>query len=255
MHIDLTPSIAIVTGASKGIGRAIAVMLAGSGAKVALNYLGSGAETEAAVEEIRAAGGTAKAFQADVTQADQVKRLVREVAQAFGGHADIVINNAGHLVERCPNAEMTEELYDKIMDVNMRSTMLMCREVISPMKEMRRGKIVNMSSLAAHNAGGPGASIYAASKAAVLTYTKGLAKEMAPYGIRVNAISPGFIGQTDFHATFTPDEARKAIVAGIPLGREGTPQDVAGAALFLVSELSAYLTGETIEVNGGMNMR
>ncbi|WP_169084996.1 SDR family NAD(P)-dependent oxidoreductase [Paenibacillus sp. PL91] len=255
MNINLTGRIALVTGASGGIGRGVASMLAASGAKVALNYLNSRTGAEEAVAAIRAAGGEAEAFQADVTKPEQIEGMIRSVEAYFGGSIDLLVNNAGHLVQRLANEEMTEDLYTKVMDVNLKSTVFVSKYVIPGMKAKGRGSIVNMTSIAAHNGGGPGASIYAASKAAVLAYTKGLAKELAASGITVNGVSPGFIGQTAFHDTFTPDAARKATVQSIPLGREGTPEDVAGAVLFLVSELSSYLTGETIEINGGMFMR
>src|SRR5690606_5150680 len=137
----------------------------------------------------------------------EIERLVASVEESFGGTIDILVNNAGHLVQRLANAEMTEELYGKVMDVNMKSTVFVSKAVLPGMKERGGGRIVRMTSIAAHNGGGPGASIYAASKAAVLSYTKGLAKEVAGDGILVNAISPGFIGGTAFHATFTPDAA------------------------------------------------
>ncbi|AJY75800.1 SDR family NAD(P)-dependent oxidoreductase [Paenibacillus beijingensis] len=255
MNIDLTGKIALVTGASGGIGRAAALALAANGAAVAVNYLNSRGTAKQVAAEIAQNGGKAAALQADVTKVEEAQRLVRSAEEELGGSIDILVNNAGHLVQRLPNEEMTEELYNKVMDVNMKSTVFVSKAVIPGMKAKGAGQIVNLTSLAAHNGGGPGASIYAASKAAILTYTKGLAKELASCGIRVNAVSPGFIGQTAFHSTFTPEAAQKATIAGIPLGRAGTPEDVAGVILFLVSDLSAYLTGETIEVNGGMFMR
>ncbi|MDF2836420.1 MAG: short-chain dehydrogenase/reductase [Paenibacillus sp.] len=255
MKIDLTGKIALVTGASGGIGRGVATELGRHGAKVAVNYLNSGQGAAETVADIEALGGMARAFRADVTDIGAIDRMIAEIEEAFGGTVDILVNNAGHLVQRLANAEMTEELYAKVMDVNMKSAVFVSKAVLKGMKASGGGRIVNMTSIAAHNGGGPGASIYAASKAAVMAYTKGLAKEVAGDGILVNAISPGFIGGTAFHATFTPDAARQATVQGIPLRREGTPGDVAGAALYLVSELSAYVTGETIEINGGMFMR
>lgn len=255
MNIDLTGKVALVTGASGGIGRAIAIALASCGAKVALNYLNSREAAEQAAADIGRTGGTAAAIQADVSKAAEAERLVRATEEAFGSGPDILVNNAGHLVQRLANAEMTDELYGRVMDVNLKSAVFVSKAVIPGMAAAGGGRIVNLTSVAAHNGGGPGASIYAASKAAVLAYTKGLAKEVAGSGILVNAISPGFIGGTAFHAAFTPPAAREAAIRGIPLLREGTPEDVAGVALFLVSELSAYLTGETIEVNGGMFMR
>lgn len=255
MKIDLTGKIALVTGSNAGIGRAIALALAASGAKVGVNCLRNVAQGEETVAAIRDAGGEAVLVQADVTDPAQIDRLVSEVECAFGGTVDILVNNAGHMVRRLPNSEMTEEHYAQVMDVNLKSTVFMCQRVIDGMKAKGTGRIINMSSIAAQNGGGPGASIYAASKAAVSAYSKGLAKELAAGGITVNIVSPGFIGNTMFHTTFTSDAARQATISGIPLQREGTPEDVAGAVLYLASDLAAYLTGETIEINGGMMMR
>ncbi|MGG1554081.1 SDR family NAD(P)-dependent oxidoreductase [Paenibacillus ferrarius] len=255
MNINLTGKIALVTGSNAGIGRGIALALASQGAKVGVNCLSNVKQGEEVVEAIRAAGGEAVLVQADVTDVAQIDRLVREVEQTLGGTIDILVNNAGHLIQRVPNVDMTEELYDRIMNVNFKSVVFLSKRVLPAMKEKGFGRIINLTSVAAHNGGGPGASIYAASKGAVLTYTKGLAKEVASNGITVNNVSPGFIGNTMFHATFTSDAARQATINGIPLQREGTPYDVAGAVLYFASELGAYITGETIEVNGGMMMR
>lgn len=156
MHINLSGSIALVTGSSGGIGRAVALMLARSGAKVALNYLNSKESAEEAVAEIRGFGGEAHAFRADVTHVEQAEALVSEVEKAFGGPVTILVNNAGHLVQRLSNAEMTEELYNKVMDVNMKSTVFVSKAVIQGMKAAGTGRIVNMTSVAAHNGGGPG---------------------------------------------------------------------------------------------------
>ncbi|MCU6795193.1 glucose 1-dehydrogenase [Paenibacillus sp. WQ 127069] len=255
MNTQLNGKIALVTGSNAGIGRATAVLLAANGAKVGVSYLNNKEQGEETVAIIRQAGGQAELFQADVTDAAQIESLVSGVESAFGGTIDILVNNAGHMVQRVPNVDMTEEMYDKIMNVNLKSTVFMCKRVIPGMKAKGAGRIVNMASVAGHNGGGPGASIYAASKAAISAYSKGLAKEVAGDGVTVNIVSPGFIGQTAFHSTFTTDAARQATIGGIPLKREGTPEDVAGAVLYLTSELGAYLTGETIEVNGGMFMR
>lgn len=254
MSINLQGKTALVTGGNNGIGLAISQFLARAGAKVAVNYFSDAAAAERAVAGIRAEGGTAEAFQADVTSQAQIERLLAGVRETFGP-IDILVNNAGHMIKRVPNLEMTEEHYGRVMDVNFKSTVLLCRLAADDMIARGGGRIVNMTSVAAHNGGGPGSSIYAASKAAVLSYSKGLAKEVAKHGITVNCVSPGFIGQTAFHATFTTDAARQATVGTIPLGREGTPEDVAGSVLFLVSDLAGYLTGETIEINGGMFMK
>lgn len=253
MHIDLTGKIALVTGSNAGLGRQIAETLAASGAKVAINYL-YGDPVEA-VEAICQAGGEAHAFKADATSPAELDQMVKDIEAHFGGTVDILVNNAGGMIKRVPNAEMEEEHYTKVMDVNFKSCVFACKAVAAGMIGKKAGKIINVASLAAHDGGGPGASIYAASKAAVWSYTKGLAKELAPHGINVNAISPGFIGQTAFHATFTADAARQATIAKIPLGREGAPQDVGRVTLFLASELADYLTGETVEINGGLFMR
>ncbi|MEC0242121.1 glucose 1-dehydrogenase [Paenibacillus dokdonensis] len=255
MTIQLQGKIALVTGSSSGIGRQIAETLAAAGASVAVHYRKGKEEAEAAAAEMIRAGGKAAAFYADVTKIEEMAVMVEEIQTQLGGTIDILVNNAGDLIQRVTNAEMTEEHYMRVMDVNLKSCVFLSKLVIPGMTAKGAGKIINLTSVAAHDGGGPGASIYAASKAAVITYSKGLAKELAPQGINVNCMSPGFIGHTSFHATHTSDEGRKATIAKIPLGREGTPQDVADTALFLASSLSDYLTGETIEINGGLFMR
>lgn len=255
MHITLQGKLVLVTGSSGGIGAAAASMLGAYGAKVAVNGLNNMEQAEAVAMDIRRAGGEAAAFRADVTSVDEIRGMVRAIEEKFGTVVDVLVNNAGHLVERSPIADMSENLYARIMDVNLKSAVFVSQAVIPGMKRKGGGRIINMTSVAAHNGGGPGASIYAASKAAIIAFTKGLAKELAPDGVTVNAISPGFIGQTAFHATFTSEEARAASIRSIPLGREGVPDDIAKAVLYLASELSDYVTGETIEINGGMFMR
>ncbi|GGG12033.1 3-oxoacyl-ACP reductase [Paenibacillus albidus] len=255
MKIDLSGKVALVTGSSGGIGAAIALQLAQYGAKVAVNGLRNMEQAESVAASIRNAGGEAAAFCADVTDTAAIGAMITGIEARLGGPVELLINNAGHLVERSSITDMSEELYQKIMDVNLKSAVFVSKAVIPGMKSAGGGRILNLTSLAAHNGGGPGAAIYAASKAAVIALTKGMAKELAPFGITVNALSPGFIGQTAFHATFTPEEARISTVRSIPLGREGNPDDVAGAALYLCSELASFITGETIEINGGMFMR
>lgn len=254
MSIQLTGKVALVTGASKGIGRAIALQLAAAGAKVAVNYHRSEAEAEEVVQEIRGRGGEAIAIRADVTKLEQIDKLASQ-AEAEFGQIDILVNNAGHMICRMANVEMSEELYDQVMDLNLKSTVFVTKRVVPGMIARRSGTIINMSSVAAHTGGGGGSSVYAASKAAVLAYSKGLAKELAPHGIRVNTVSPGFIGNTDFHSTVSTEQSRQAAIAAVPLGRQGEPEDVAGVVLFLASDLAAYLTGESIEINGGSFMR
>lgn len=255
MTMDLHGKIALVTGSSSGIGRDIAKTLANAGAAVAVHYKHGQEQAEAAAAEITRSGGKAAVFGADVTRVEELTAMVQEVQAELGGSIDILVNNAGHLVKRILNVEMTEEHYNQVMDVNFKSCVFLSKLVIPGMISRGAGRIINVTSVAAHDGGGPGASVYAASKAAVISYSKGLAKELAPQHIHVNCVSPGFIGQTAFHATFTSDAGRAATVAKIPLGREGTPQDVADTVLYLSSHLSDYVTGETIEVNGGLFMR
>jgi 3-oxoacyl-[acyl-carrier protein] reductase len=231
---DLSGKVALVTGAGGGIGRAIAEGLAARGAAVAIHY---GTNREGAEAARAAIGDRAACFQA---------RL---------GPSDILVNNAGDLIERRTLTEMTEALFRQVMDVNVTSTFFCCQAVAPSMIARRTGAIVNMSSLAAHNGGGPGAFAYAAAKAAIIAMTKALAKELAPSGIRVNCVSPGLIGQTRFHGRFTKPEAFDAMAKTVPLGRPGTPDDVARVVAFLASDEAAYLAGETIEINGGMFMR
>ncbi|SFM44972.1 3-oxoacyl-[acyl-carrier protein] reductase [Paenibacillus sp. 1_12] len=255
MKIDLSNRVALVTGSSGGIGRAVAIELAGCGAKVIVHYLGNKEGAEETVNTIHNSGGEAVLIQADVTDLEQIESLVDQSEKAFGSGIDILVNNAGNLVERRPIADMDYDLYKYIMDVNLTSTVFVTKAVIPGMKAKGAGSIINMSSLAAHNGGGPGSGIYAASKGAVLSLTKSLAKELAPHAIRVNCIAPGFIEETKFHSTFTSAEGKKASIASIPLGRSGVPQDISGIVAFYASSYSAFVTGETIEINGGNNMR
>ena len=248
---DLAGKIALVTGGGAGIGRAIAEAIGARGATVAVHYLKS---REGAQATCAAIGGRAAAFHADLTRGDQVRELVRQV-EAQLGPIDILVNNAGDLIERRTLLEMTEVLFRQVIDVNLTSTFLCCQAVAPSMIARGGGAIVNMASLAAHNGGGPGAFAYAASKAAVITLTKAIAKELAPKGIRANCVSPGLIGQTQFHGRFTKPEAFDAAAKTVPLGRAGTPEEVAHVVAFLASDAAAYLAGETVEINGGMFMR
>ena len=249
MTIDLSEKIALVTGGGRDIGKAICHRLAGAGAAVAINYRSSRDEAEAAAQEITDAGGTAIAVQADVTKPAEVERLVSETCERLGGPIDVLVNNAGGLLERKPIAEMSEDLWDRVMDVNFKSIYLVTKAALPQMND--GGAIVNLSSLAARNGGGGGAVAYAASKGGVLTLTRGLAKELSGRKIRVNCVSPGLINTT-FHDTFTPDEARERTAATTAAGREGESEDVARAVVFLASEASSYVNGESLEVNGGL---
>jgi 3-oxoacyl-[acyl-carrier protein] reductase len=251
---QLNGQVALVTGAEVGIGRATALALARAGADVAVHYYADAAGAAEAAREIGALGRRAATFGADLTKRTEVTRAVGD-AQAHFGRIDVLVNNAGGLLGRHTLTEMSEAFYHAVMDVNVLTTFLCCQAVAPGMIARGSGAIVNLTSLAAHNGGGPGASVYSAAKAAVLALTKAYAKELAPHGIRVNAVSPGLIGGTPFHKTFTAPEAFAAAIKTIPLGRAGTPEDVANVIAFLAGDGAAFLAGETIEINGGMNMR
>lgn len=250
----LAGQVALVTGAEVGIGRATALALAKDGADVAVHYYTDEAGARAAAREIEALGRRAAVFPGDLTKDADVRRVVSG-ADAQLGRIDILVNNAGGLLGRHPLVEMPEAFVHAVLDVNVLTVFLCCRAIAPGMIARRHGAIVNLTSLAAHNGGGPGASVYAAAKAAVLTLTKAYARELAPHGIRVNAVSPGLIGGTPFHKTFTSPEAFAATVKTIPLGRAGEPDDVARVIAFLAGDDAGYVTGETIEINGGMFMR
>ena len=246
--------VALVTGGGAGLGRACARTLGQRGARVAVHYMMSRDGAEEVVAALKAAGTEAQAFQGDLTKSADVTSLVEAVTARFGA-IDTLVNNAGDLIERKPLLEMSDDLFHAVMDVNVTSTFLMCRAVGAGMVARKRGTIVNMSSLAAWNGGGPGAGAYAAAKGAVVSLTKALAKELAPHGIRVNCVAPGLIGETAFHGRFTAPAAFENAAKSVPLGRAGTPEEVATVVAFLASADSSFLTGETIEINGGMNMR
>jgi 3-oxoacyl-[acyl-carrier protein] reductase len=206
------------------------------------------------VAALKAEGVAAAAFQADLTKSMEVAWLVDAVTRECGP-VDILVNNAGDLIARTPLLEMSEEFFHSVMDVNLTSAFLMCRAVGPAMVARKSGVIINMSSLAAWNGGGPGAGAYSTAKGAIVSFTKALAKEMSPHGIRVNCVAPGLIGETAFHGRFTAPAAFENAAKGVLLGRAGTPDEVASVVAFLASSDASFLTGETIEINGGMNMR
>ncbi len=253
MDIRFDGKVVLITGASTGIGAAMAMAFGTSGAKVALHYNASEKEAQAVAKKIKAKkGGDTFLVQADVLDPEATAGMVKEVVKKFG-RIDVLVNNAGGLLDRHAIEEMPDEMYQKVMDLNMASTFRVCKLVIPYMKK-RGGSIINLTSIAARNGGGGGAVIYASSKAAVSTFTRGLAKELAPFKIRVNAIAPGII-LTPFHDKYTKPEQLKGMIDSIPMGRGATAEEVAGPALFLASEqLSSFITGEILEVNGGQLM-
>jgi 3-oxoacyl-[acyl-carrier protein] reductase len=249
---DLNGKVAIVTGASSGIGRTTAELLAANGARVALNFHRNKAGAESARAEIVNAGGSAITVQADVTRASEVQALIDQTVAELGP-VDILVNNAGSLVERLRILELTEDRWDEVIDLNLKSAFLCCKAVAGSMMERKTGAIINLSSIAGRTGGALGSIHYSTAKGGLITFTKGLAKELAPFGVRVNAVSPGVI-DTPFHEQFSSPEMMKTYVGAIPLGRVGTPDEVAKVICFLASDEASYLVGETIEINGGMFM-
>lgn len=249
MQVDLKGKVAIVTGGARDIGRAIVLKLAECGASVAVNYYSSADAAKALVGEVTSRGGKAIAIRANVSEPDEARRVVDETRAALGGKIDILVNNAGGLVARKTMGEMDEAFWDHVMALNLKSVFLMSQAVLPHLAD--GGAIVNLSSLAARDGGGGGALAYSTAKGGVLTFTRGLSKELAPRKIRVNCVSPGMIATT-FHDTFTKPEVRKVVASRTSVGREGTADDVANTVVFLASDASAYITGESIEINGGL---
>lgn len=237
---------AIVTGGGRDIGSATAIKLATEGANVAINYFASSAGADATVATIEAAGGNAIAVQGDLNNQADVDALIEQTMDAFGS-IDVLVNNAGGLIARKTIAEMELEHWNAVMTLNLTSTFMMTKACLAHMKS---GAIVNLASQAGRDGGGAGAVAYAASKGAVMTMTRGLAKEIGP-DIRVNALCPGMI-DTDFHNIHTPDAGRRGFEANAPLKRQGHVDDAANLVLFLACDDSAFITGTNIDLNGGM---
>ena len=241
--------VALVTGASRGIGRAIALELGKNGAKVAVNYAGSEKKANEVVDEIKAAGSDAIAIQADVAKIDDVKAMIKEVVKTFGS-LDILVNNAGitrdNLLMR-----MKEEEWDAVINTNLKGVFNTTKAVTRQMMKQRSGRIINIASIVGVS-GNPGQANYVAAKAGVIGLTKTTAKELASRNITVNAVAPGFI-TTDMTDELT-DELKEEMLKQVPLGRLGDPEDVAKVVRFLASEDSSYMTGQTLHVDGGMVM-
>ncbi len=244
-----TNKTAIVTGGGRDIGKSVSLRLASEGAKVLVNYRSDETAAQATVDGITAAGGSALLFRADVTKAAEVTAMVEATVAAFGGTIDIVVNLAGGMIARKTITEMDEAFFDTVMDLNLKSAFLVTKAALPYIPS--GGSIVNIASLAGRDGGGPGATIYATSKGALMSLTRGLAKELGPQGIRVNALCPGLIG-TSFHDIFSKPEGRKATAGNTPLRREGHPDEVASAVAFLASDDASFLTGTNVDINGGL---
>lgn len=246
---NLIGKVALVTGASRDIGRAISISLANAGVKVLVNYYRDKSMGEETVSIIKNNGGDAIAVYADVTNSGDVSNMIKESQKVFGNEVHILVNNVGGLFARKKISEIDENFYNLLMDVNFKSVFLVTKAIKPIMPE--GGSIVNISSQAARDGGGPGSSLYSASKGAVTSYTRALAKEFGPDRIRVNAITAGMTS-TRFHDDFTSDEIRKKVAGATPLGREGKPEEIADLAIYLASDSSSYITGANIDINGGI---
>lgn len=244
----LQGKVAIVTGGGRDIGREVSIKLAAEGARVVINYANDEASASATLATIKEAGGEAILHRADLTQADQAAGLVEAALAAFGPRVDILVNLTGGMVQRRPLAEIDEVFFDTVMNLNLKSTYLVTRATVPHMAE--GGAIVNFSSQAGRDGGGPGASIYATAKGAVMTFTRAMAKELGPQGIRVNALTCGMIA-TRFHDDFTKAEVRTAVAAATPLRRQGNAAEVARTVAYLASDDAAFVTGVNLDVNGG----
>jgi 3-oxoacyl-[acyl-carrier protein] reductase len=249
---DLADKAILITGASTGIGAALARAFAAQGARVGLHYNSSVDAAKAVAKDIVDSGGSVFLVRGDVSVSANTVRIVEDTANHFGG-LDGLINNAGLMLGRVDFADITDEQYDKVMDLNARSVIAASRAAL-PWLEKSGGFIIHTSSIAARNGGGGGAGLYAAAKAFVSSVTRGMAKEFVGSGIRVNAVSPGVI-LTPFHDRYTSEQQMAAMLATIPQGRFGMPEECVGAYLFLASPaLSGYVTGQILEVNGGQLM-
>ena len=251
-YLELTGKVALITGASSGIGAATASLFAELGAKVAIGYHSNGDGATHVQRQIGYAGGKAISIRADMRKSCEIQSMVKNATEQLGP-IDILVNNAGSLLRRMTVMELDETTWNEIFNLNLTSAALCTQAVASSMIERRKGAIINVVSIAGRSGGGPGAGPYSAAKGGLITYTKSLAKELASHGVRVNAISPGVI-DTPFHEVFSTPEMMRNFVAAIPLGRVGTAMECANVIAFLASEAASYVVGETIEVNGGQLM-
>ena len=240
--------VAIVTGGARDIGRQASLKLAAAGAKVCINYFGNEEMAKETLQLVKEAGGEAIIVHGDMTKSVDVKKVVNACTEAYGNVIHVLVNVAGGLMGRKLLADLDEEFWDAVMDVNLKSVYLVTKAVEPHMTE--GGAIVNFASQAARDGGGFGAVAYSTAKGGVLTLTRGLAKELGPKGIRVNCVSPGMINNT-FHITFTKPEVRTNVAASTPLRREGKAEEVGDLVLYLAGDTSSFINGASIEINGG----
>lgn len=241
--------VAIVTGGARDIGAAISKKLAAEGARVVINYYNTKDAADKTLKEITDAGGEAMLVRADMTRQADVESLVSQARKAYGDEIDILVNVTGGLVARKSLAEMDMEFFEKVMRLNVTSTFLSTKAVVPHMKS--GAAIVNLASQAGRDGGGPGAAAYSASKAAVMTFTRAMAKEFGPQNIRVNSVCPGMISTT-FHDEFTKDAVRTNVAGATPLRREGRAEEVADLVAYLASSEASFLTGGNYDINGGL---
>lgn len=246
--MSLQGKIAIVTGGARDIGRQVSMKLASEGALVCINYLNNDAAAMETLDSVKQQGGEAIIVKGDMTKSSDVNKMVAACVEKFGAVIHILVNVAGGIMGRKPLGDLDEEFWDAVINVNLKSAYLVTRAVVPYMTA--QGSIINFSSQAARDGGGFGALAYATSKGGVLTFTRGLARELGPLGIRVNCVSPGMIN-TSFHNMFTKSEVRTNVAAATPLKREGKADEVADLVLYLASDSSSFINGQSIEINGG----
>ncbi len=253
MFEELKDTVVLITGASTGIGAAAALAFGRQGAHVGVHYNRSREAAEGVASEIETSGGRATLVQGDMSDSVAAASVVAQAIDA-GGRLDVLVNNAGHMVDRIPVERMDDDAFDRVVDLNARSAVATIRAAVPQFRRQGKGNIINVSSVSARTGGSAGSILYSAAKGFVSTMTRGLARELAPDNIRVNAVSPGVI-LTAFHEKYSTPEKLESQRRIIPLGRLGTAEDCAGAFLFLATDaLSGYITGQVIEVNGGQIM-
>lgn len=247
--MKLKGKVAVVTGGGRDIGRAVCVKLAKEGAKVVVNYFDSEFDKETTMAEIKAVGGEAISVYGDVTKQKDIDNMVAKTKEAFGEKIHVLVNVAGGLFARKTVEELDEKFYDLVMNVNFKGTVFVT-QAFKPL--MGKGaSIVNFASQAGRDGGGPGSALYASSKGAVMTLTRNWAKEFGPQGIRINAVCPGMIA-TKFHDDFTKDQVRINVANATPLRREGSAQEVADLVAYLASDEASFITGNNVDINGGL---